>query len=551
MLAKHVSNLNQRLYIPMLCTAILLITSCAAPSDNKQAGLPPSEQEQIAGMQIVDCLLPGQLRKLGNMNYLSPRRPIKTTAADGNVRGGEYVAYDRADYKTALKIWLPAAEEGDAAAQLSVGEIFEKGLGTDPNYTMAVFWYEKSAAQGNKSAQFNLGTMYEQGLGVPQDKLKAINLYRQAWGVPEDSLMYQAEAQAQQATLRAELQTQLKAKSSQLELLERQLTEAKKQAKSPAKSGGNMQVAMADTDTIQQLVQSLRDDRAKVAQQLSPIPKLRAPAVTKATSAEVLGGVGIKVKELDFGRYFALIIGNRNYATLDDLDTPISDASEVGKILEEKYGFQVQLLLDADRLTVMKAINELHSVLGENDNLLIYYAGHGSMLDVGERDTGYWLPVNADAPPNDAYWISNEFVSNHLGRLNARRVLVVADSCYGGLLSSAPGHLFFGQASAAVDPEYIKFKLPRRSRLLLSSGGNKPVVDGGGAGHSVFARELIDALLKNTEVLSAPQLYASIRGPVAKRAQDNQYIQEPVYKSIKGAGHEVGDFFFVPSALTQ
>jgi hypothetical protein len=76
-------------------------------------------------MQVVDCLLPGQSRKLGNMNYLSPRRPIKITAADCNVRGGEYVIYDRASDKAALKIWLPAVKEGDAAAQLSVSEIFE------------------------------------------------------------------------------------------------------------------------------------------------------------------------------------------------------------------------------------------------------------------------------------------------------------------------------------------------------------------------------------------------------------------------------------------
>ena len=32
---------------------------------------------------VVDCLLPGQIRKLGSaMTYLSQRRPVRTTAAD-------------------------------------------------------------------------------------------------------------------------------------------------------------------------------------------------------------------------------------------------------------------------------------------------------------------------------------------------------------------------------------------------------------------------------------------------------------------------------------
>jgi hypothetical protein len=533
--------------------SFVVLTSCAATSVSENTdSTPASTEEIVAGLQIVDCLLPGQMRKLGNMTYLSPRRPIKTTAADCNIRGGEYVAYDRADYKTALKIWLPAAESGDADAQLAVGEIFEKGLGTDPNYPAAVLWYQKAADQGNKSAQFNLGTMYEQGLGVEQNKLQALNLYREAWGLPNDSVIFQAAAQAEQAALRTELEQQLSAKSEQLALMERQVSDLKKRLASSDVSLNTAANGATELVTMTKLLQSLQDDRASVERKLSSIPRLRTPSATLAASGEQNDlAEEVKVADMDFGRYYALVIGNRNYAQIESLQTPINDAREVGEILEKQYGFQVQLLLDSDRLTVMKAINELHSVLTEKDNLLIYYAGHGSMINIGERDTGYWLPINADPPPNDASWVSNDFISNHLGRIQAKRGLVIAESCDGGLLSSAPGHLFFGQNSTTSSHEYIKYKLPRRSRLLLSSGGDKPVIDDGGSNHSVFAQELIDALRSNTEVLSAPDLYASIRGPVKARAADNKFIQEPVYKSIKGAGHEVGDFFFVPKTLTQ
>jgi hypothetical protein len=533
--------------------SVAILVSCAANQDSRSAQSPAvNTEELIAGLQIVDCLLPGQMRKLGHMTYLSPRRPIKTTAADCNIRGGEYVAYDRANYKTALKIWLPAAEQGDAEAQLAVGEIFEKGLGTEPNYEAAVLWYQKAAAQGNKSAQFNLGTMYEQGLGVEKDKIQALNLYRDAWGLPDDSVIFQDAARAEQMALRSELEKQLASKNNQLALMERQLNALKIQLADNDKSPSVAGDGASELVTLAQLVLSLQDDRASVERQLSTIPRLRTPATTlKASPASNTLGSEIKLADMDFGRYYALVIGNRNYAQLENLQTPLNDAREVGEILEKQYGFHVQLLLDSDRLTVMKAINELHSVLTENDNLLIYYAGHGSMINIGERDTGYWLPINADPPPNDASWVSNEFISNHLGRIQAKRVLVIADSCYGGLLSSAPGHLFFGQSASSTSSEYIKYKLPRRSRLLLSSGGDKPVIDEGGGDHSVFAQELIDILRKNKGVLSAPDLYASIRGPVKVRAAANQFVQEPVYKSIKGAGHEVGDFFFVPNSLAQ
>ena len=533
------------------CLIVMLfsgVSACSNTQENDAGAVPASTEDVIAGLQIVDCLLPGQLRKLGNMSYMSPRRPVKTTAADCRIRGGEYVAYDRADYKTALKVWLPSAEQGDAEAQLAVGEIFEKGLGTEPNYEVAIFWYQKAADQGNKSALFNLGTLYEQGLGVEKDRLQEINYYRQAWGMPEDSLIYQETAQREQQELRAELANQLKAKDQQLALLDRQVAALKKQVSSANTSTAVAQNAGAELATLQQLLKSVHNDRASVERKLSTIPRLRTPALSMPKTSPTAVGGGTKFDDMDFGRYYALVIGNRDYAILDDLETPLNDAREIGDILEKQYGFQVQLLLDSDRLTVMQAINELHSVLTEKDNLLIYYAGHGSMVNVGERDTGYWLPINADPPPNDAFWISNEFVSNHLGRLQAKRVLVIADSCYGGLLSSAPGQLFLGQGRESDNPEYVKYKLPRRSRLLMSSGGDKPVIDEGGDGHSVFARELINVLRANKGLLSAPDLYAQIREPVTQQAALNNFIQEPVYKIIKGAGHEVGDFFFIPKA---
>ncbi|MDY6949694.1 MAG: peptidase C14, partial [Pseudomonadota bacterium] len=135
--------------------------------------------------------------------------------------------------------------------------------------------------------------------------------------------------------------------------------------------------------------------------------------------------------------------------------------------------------------------------------------------------------------------------TGHLGRLPAKRVLVVADSCYAGLLSTDPSYLFLND-KVTYSKDYIKFKLPKRARLLLASGGDKPVLDQGSGGNSVFARAFLHELENNQGILSSPELFSRIRKRVEIAAQKNKFVQQPQFKSIKGAGHEVGDFFFVP-----
>ena len=115
-------------------------------------------------------------------------RPIKTSAQDCRIRGGEYVAYDRADYATALKVWLPLAQQGDPNAQNTVGDIYQKGSGLAPDYALAAAWYQKSADQGYSPAEINLGLLYEKGLGVPRDQLKALDWYRKASGLQEGQI---------------------------------------------------------------------------------------------------------------------------------------------------------------------------------------------------------------------------------------------------------------------------------------------------------------------------------------------------------------------------
>jgi hypothetical protein len=530
-----------------------VVVSCAStpsPSAAPTKGIVRRED-----LEIVDCLLPGQVRQLGGMSYLTQRRPTHTTASDCRIRGGEYVAYDRADLKSALGVWLQAAQAGDAEAQTNVAEIYERGLGGPPNYESALIWYQKAADQKYARALFNLGTLYEQGLGVEQDKLKALNLYRQAWGLPEDSVMYQSAAHDQQEALRAELQKQMSDKDGQVKLLQHQLETLQKQtaSRAPAQSaaGANSNPdSKSEVEALKKWIAQLESERAVSNNRLASLPQLRTPAAiaalpTISSQAEVRS-----IGNLNFGRYYALIIGNAHYQLIESLQTPVNDAERAARVLRDKYGFTVQVLEDSSDVGMLKALNDLNDVLKPDDNLLIYYAGHGARLQTSFEVAGYWLPINSEAPPKDTFWVPNEQITAHLARLAAKRILVVADSCYAGLLSTDPSYLFAG-GSGGYSKEYIAYKLPKRSRLLISSGGDQPVLDGGGGGNSVFAHAFITELEANQGILPTPELFSRVSKRVETGAAQNKFVQKPEFKSIKGAGHEVGDFFFVPRSLSN
>jgi len=537
MLAKHPGTL---LMVTCLTSAL------AGVQDKAREGL-----VQRQDLEIVDCLLPGVVRSIGNTTYLTARRPTKTTAGDCHIRGGEYTAYDRSDYKSALRVWMDAANAGDPEAMTNVGEIYERGLGGTPNYEAAVIWYQKAADKGYSRAQFNLGTLYEQGEGVEKDQLKALNLYRQAWGLPADNLMFESAARKEQDSRRTALENTLREKELQIQALRNQLDKAEEDLKKkPAASGGGAvpQAATQEIQSLRKLVEQLEADRTASKQKLDTYVQTRSPSNVPPPKPLDPTAMARVVKGLDFGRYYALVIGDQNYQSLEKLRTPRADVERAARILKDKYGFTVQVLEDADDVAILRALNDLNNVLKPNDNLLIYYAGHGYRLNSSGNVAGFWLPVNADAPPVDTFWIPNEQITGHLGRLPARRVLVVADSCYAGLLSTEPSFLFLDN-NTQFSLDYVKFKLPKRARLLLASGGDEPVLDSAGGNNSLFATAFLDVLEKNTELLPSPALFSKVQERVKAAAGQAQFKQTPEFKSIKGAGHEVGDFFFVPLSL--
>jgi hypothetical protein len=137
---------------------------------------------------VVDCQLPGKLRRLGGTRtYLTPGRLIRTSAIVCRTRGGEYTLGDLSSGTLSLQRWMVPAKEGDAEAQYYVARIYANGMdNVEINYAEAAAWYQKAADQGYAEAKQELGYLYEIGLGVEKDELKALNLQRDASGLGDD-----------------------------------------------------------------------------------------------------------------------------------------------------------------------------------------------------------------------------------------------------------------------------------------------------------------------------------------------------------------------------
>ena len=199
--------------------------------------------------------------------------------------------------------------------------------------------------------------------------------------------------------------------------------------------------------------------------------------------------------------------------------------------MRDKYGFNVRILTNASRSDILRALNSYRRILVHQDNLLIYYAGHGWLdRDAGQ---GYWLPVDADQE-SQVEWVSNSAITAEIRAIQAKHIMVVADSCFSGKLTR-------GLQITQKTPDYFIRMSQKKARVVLSSGGLEPVLDGGGKeNHSVFASAFIDTLNENEKVLDGTSLFTKIRERVGWNAD-----QIPEYSNIHKAGHDGGDFLFV------
>lgn len=254
-------------------------------------------------------------------------------------------------------------------------------------------------------------------------------------------------------------------------------------------------------------------------------------------------------------RTYALLIGNQNYSPesgFENLETPHRDIDALKTLLSERYGMQTYIenpnntqhslvIRDASREDIYNALRIIAEVAEKDDSVLIYYAGHGKTIDLNEdKKLAYWIPANARIDVEAADWISANDINDLVARIQARHVLVIADSCYSGVLAETRD-----KTSLVINEKnrdrYLSEMSKKKSRYLVSSGGDEPVSDGGGDGHSIFARTLLTALEKPlAPIFTVEQVFHDkIKQSVANNSQ-----QVPQMQVIHDTGHDNGSFVF-------
>ncbi len=236
--------------------------------------------------------------------------------------------------------------------------------------------------------------------------------------------------------------------------------------------------------------------------------------------------------EQEESKYYGLIIGVNNYPdpAIISLDFPISDAQKVYDVLVEDYMFReehIQFLKDPRRDDIIYAMDYLSRVVTPEDNLLIFYAGHG-YWDPGPK-VGYWLPSDA-RKISKADWFRNSTLVDYLKEVNTKHTLLITDACFGGAI-------FKTRKAFADAPESIENLYEFPSRKAMTSGSfSEEVPD-----ESQFTRFLIERLKKNKQkYISSEQLFFSL-----EKAVTNNSETTPQFGEIRNVGDQGGDFIFI------
>jgi len=134
------------------------------------------------------------------------------------------------------------------------------------------------------------------------------------------------------------------------------------------------------------------------------------------------------------GKYYCLIIGVNEYfdPAIPHITTPLQDANNLYRTLTDNYTFRkdnINFIKNPTKTELIEVLDNLMDKVTSNDNLLIFYSGHG-WWDI-ETGTGYWLPSDAVAQKKET-WIPNSTICAYLKEVNSKQVLLIADASFGG-----------------------------------------------------------------------------------------------------------------------
>jgi tetratricopeptide (TPR) repeat protein len=230
--------------------------------------------------------------------------------------------------------------------------------------------------------------------------------------------------------------------------------------------------------------------------------------------------------------YYAVLIAETDYTDpgIKSLPGTVSDMRKMYNVLVNNYNFNpshTDTLVNATKVNILEGLIQKANTLKENDNLFVFYAGHGQMIKhEDDSEEGFLVPVDAGRNKMSSYISSDDLVRT-IKYSKAKHILFVADACFAG-------SLFRDIASDAPEPVAEAYK--DKSRKVLASGNRQAVPD-----QSEFIEYLRLALQENKEkYITAEQLIDSFKN----QYKTTTHLQLQYYP-IKNVDDLGGQFVFM------
>jgi len=234
------------------------------------------------------------------------------------------------------------------------------------------------------------------------------------------------------------------------------------------------------------------------------------------------------------GKNYLLAIAIDNYKHIRKLNNSVRDTDAVVQLLTTRYQFDAPNIVrlyntEANEREIYRELKRLALTLTEEDNLLIYFAGHGVYDEVTKE--GFWIPVDAEEG-EEADYIGNDKIIRYIKAIKARHIFLMADACFSGSL--------FEETRS----DLVERLESQQSRWALTSGRNEVVSDGKPGSHSPFAKSLLSILgRKKIKPVLVSDVVQYVKKQTAKRTKTKQVpIGGPLFiPEDKG-----GEFVFHP-----
>jgi uncharacterized caspase-like protein len=236
-----------------------------------------------------------------------------------------------------------------------------------------------------------------------------------------------------------------------------------------------------------------------------------------------------------YAKSHAVIIGINQYEKWPVLEFAVNDAEAVRDALVNTGFDDVTMILDGEashRRILTELFETLPRKVGRNDRILFYFAGHGQTEELpGGGRQGYIIPVDSEFSNYAATAISMEQIKSLSGRIAAKHILYVMDSCYSGLGFNR---------SAGIDPttsDYLRKLVSMRVVQIITAGGKGEQVQER-QGHGIFTTYFLKGIqgaadYDGDRVVTGSELGTYLRPTVSNASQQ---AQTPLFGRLEGEG---------------